>query len=423
MSARISEVEKGSLADLAGIKQGELIERINGIEITDYLDYMYSSSNEDIEITLPDRKVNIINEDYEPLGIYFESMLIDKPRSCQNKCIFCFIDQLPNGMRETCYFKDDDYRLSFLQGNYVSMTNMNDDDVERIIRYNIPRINISVHTTNPTLREKMLHNKRAGEVLKYLERFAEGGLMMNGQIVLCPGINDGAEFDRTLHDLFALGDSMESVSVVPVGLTDHRSGLFDLALFDKEGAKKVIRQVEEWQRIFIKERGTAFVFLADEFYLMAEEDIPSYDHYEDFLQIENGVGLSASLEYEFYQALEDKKEHIAKHKKTVATGVLAHGLISKLANEVGDNVYVEKIENKHFGKNITVAGLIVGKDLISQLKGKEVGKELLISSSMLRHNENVFLDDVTIEEVEQALGVKVTPVENDGYALLDAFVR
>lgn len=423
MSALITQVEEESLADLAGIKAGDSLESINGIEIVDYLDYMYASCNEEIEIVLSDRTVNIINEDFEPLGIYFESMLIDKPRSCHNKCVFCFIDQLPKGMRETCYFKDDDYRLSFLQGNYVSMTNMTDADVERIIEYNIPRINISIHTTNPELRVKMLHNKRAGEVLGYLERFAEGGLMMNGQIVLCPGINDGEELDRTIHDLFALGECMESVSIVPVGLTDHREGLAELKLFDKEGAKKVIRQVEAWQRIFMKERGTSFIFLGDEFYLMAEEDMPDYDHYEDFLQIENGVGLSASLEQEFYDALEENSDHTAKRKKTIVTGVSAYELLKKLASEAGDNIKVEKITNTHFGSSITVAGLIVGKDLIEQLRGKDLGEELLIPSVMLRHGENVFLDDITTCDVERELGVKVTPVDIDGYALLDAMLK
>lgn len=424
MSARIAEVDKGSPAYKAGIKSGDVILKINDIEICDYLDFMYASCAEDIEILLSDRTVNIYNEDYMPLGISFDTLLIDEPKACHNRCVFCFIDQLPKGMRESCYFKDDDYRLSFLQGNYVTMTNMTDDDVERIIKYNLPRINVSVHTTNPELRVKMLHNKRAGEVLEYLERFAESGLNLNAQIVLCPNWNDKAELDQTLEDLGNLGDSLESVSVVPVGLSAHRENLEPLQGFDKESSIAVIEQVENWQKKFLDMYGTRLVYLADEFYIMAEKLIPDYDDYEGFPQIENGVGLYSSLKYEFCEALEQNEKCEPKKKKTIATGKIAYGLLKELSQMIpGDKIEIVAIENNFFGEDITVSGLICGCDLINQLKDRDLGEELLLSEAMFRHNEEIFLDDKTLDDVEQALGVKAYIVPNDGYELYDALVR
>ncbi len=424
MAARIADVDYNSPADNAGLKPGDEIIEINGIEIKDYLDFMYASSGEEIEIKLSDRVVNIDNEDYMPLGISFDTLLIDKPRSCRNKCVFCFIDQLPKGMRETCYFKDDDYRLSFLQGNYVTLTNMSDEDAEHIIRYNLPRVNISVHTTNPELRKKMLHNKRAGEVLKYLKLFADGGLNMNAQIVLCPGYNDKAELDRTLNDLGELGYSMESISIVPVGLSAYREGLDRLTPFNAETAREVIYQTEKWQKRFIERWGTRLVYLGDEFYIMADMPFPSYDDYEGFPQIENGVGLCSSLEYEFCEAI---KLHGGKPKikkeKTIATGVSAYDLIKKLMDMVDGDVRVVPIKNHFFGESITVTGLITGRDLINSLNGISPGSDLLISSAMLRHDEPIFLDDATVTDVEKALDVNVIPVANDGFELLDALLN
>lgn len=423
MSAKVAGVARDSLAQIAGIKEGDTILSINDIEIVDYLDFMYASSHEKLDIVLSDRCVTINNPEYMPLGIEFKTLLIDEPRSCHNKCIFCFIDQLPKNMRSTCYFKDDDYRLSFLQGNYVSMTNMTEDDVERIIRYNIPRINISVHTTNPDLRQNMLHNKRAGQVLDYLKRFAENGLNINAQIVLCPDINDGAELNRTLLDLYELGESLESVSVVPVGLTHHRTGLTPLTLFDREGAERVIDQVECYQKRFLAERGSRLVYLGDEFYILAHRDFPDYYDYEGFPQIENGVGLCASLLYEFKEAVKRKLWLIPRHKKTIATGMISFELICQLTAMLkGNKISVIPIENNFFGKNITVSGLVTGRDLIDQLKGLDLGNELLIPSSMLRHDEPIFLDDTTLSQVEKELNIKVTPVQNDGYALLEALL-
>lgn len=424
MSARIASIAPGSLAEQAGLRAGETILEINGIEIRDYLDYMYASCQEEIEIRLKDRTVEIENEDYLPLGVGFDSLLIDQPRSCHNQCVFCFIDQLPKNMRETCYFKDDDYRLSFLQGNYVSMTNMKDEDVERILRYNLPRINVSVHTTNPELRKQMLHNKRAGAVLDYLRRFAEGGLNLNAQIVLCPGYNDGPELDRTLEDLGKLGYSMESISIVPVGLSDHREGLPALTRFDRESAGAVIRQVTAWQDRFRKELGTRLVYLGDEFYIMAQQPLPDYDHYEGFPQLENGVGLCTSLGYEFREALEDAERRTPARRKTVATGQIAYGFLRGLIHMLeGDRIAVIPISNRFFGEHITVTGLVTGQDLIAQLQGRDLGEELLISSAMLRHDGDLFLDDTSVEDVAQALAIKVTPVPNDGYAFLHALLR
>lgn len=421
MSAVISAVVKNSPAERYGLKAGEVIDRINGIEIKDYLDYMYASSGEELRIELAGRDVYIENYDYEPLGIEFETLLIDRQRSCHNKCIFCFIDQLPKGMRSSCYFKDDDYRLSFLQGNYVSMTNMKDEDVERIIKYNIPRINISVHTTNPELRVKMLNNKRAGEVLDYIKRFADGGMFMDMQLVLCPGINDGAELERTLSDLSKLSGSIESISVVPVGLSKHRQGLYKLEGYNKETAGEVLDIIEKWQGRFKAELGRELVFAGDEFYIMAEREFPGYDEYQGFPQLENGVGMCASLIYEFGEALEAEKNKRPKRRKTIATGKIAYDMISSLMGRLdGDMIDVYAVENDFFGHNITVTGLITGGDIINQLKGRDLGEQLLISESALRRGEDVFLDNTTVGDVEKALGVEVRVVPNDGYGLLES---
>lgn len=423
MAARITGIDPGSPAAKAGLCVGDEIVSVNGIEIVDYLDFMYASCQEEIEIVLKDRTISIENEDYLPLGIQFSTLLIDEPKSCHNRCVFCFIDQLPPNMRESCYFKDDDYRLSFLQGNYVTMTNMTDEDVERILKYNLPRINVSVHTTNPELRTKMLHNKRAGEVLSYLQKFVDGGLNLNAQIVLCPGWNDGEELDRTLSDLGALGGSLESVSVVPVGLSAHREKLEPLAGFDKESSEAVIEQVTAWQEKFLKSHGTRLVYLADEFYIMAGISVPDFDDYEGFPQIENGVGLCASLKQEYEDALALYKKRKPKKRKTVVTGKISYDFIKGLVSELdGDMVQVIPITNHYFGEKITVTGLITGGDLIEQLKGKDLGKKIILSSSMLRHGDTVFLDDVTVEDVERELKVKAVVVPNDGYALLDALL-
>lgn len=424
VAARIANILSGSPADEAGLCVGETIISINGIEIKDYLDYMYASCSEEAEVELENRTVLVENYDFEPLGIIFDTLLIDEPKSCRNKCVFCFIDQLPKGMRETCYFKDDDYRLSFLQGNYVTMTNMADDDVDRIIRYSIPRINISVHTTNPELRKKMLHNKNAGKIMDYLKRLADGGLNINAQIVLCPGYNDGEELERTIADIASLGESVESVSIVPVGLSAYREGLAELGGFDKDMSADVIDAVEKWQKKFKKERGTNLIYLGDEFYINAERPFPDYDEYDGFPQIENGVGLCTSLIYEFDEALAESKTQKPKNRKTVAVGYAAYSVMKSLADKTDDNmIEVIPIKNNFFGEKITVTGLLTGRDIIEQLKDKDLGKTLLLSTAMLRHDEDILLDNTRLCDIEEALGVKVKTIQNDGYELFDAFME
>ncbi len=423
MSAKISRVLADSVAERYGIKSNDVIVRINGKEVNDYLDYMFLSANERLEIELENRKIKVVNEDFEPLGIEFETLLIDAPRSCHNKCIFCFIDQLPENMRESCYFKDDDYRLSFLQGNYVTLTNMKDSDLDRIIEYAIPRINVSVHTTNPELRCKMLNNRFAGRIMEQMKRFSGSGMMINCQIVLCRGYNDAEELDRTISDIYSLGDSVESLSIVPVGLSDHRQGLAELVPFDEESSWEVIRQVSRWQKKIKEERGINFVYLSDEFYIMAKQPIPKEHEYDGFPQIENGVGLCASLQWEFDDAVEMSEDICVKSPKTVVTGFLAYDFIQCLVSKLGsDKIKVKRIKNNFFGERITVSGLVVGSDIIEQLKGEDLGQYLLIPVSMLKHEENVFLDNTTVSDVEDALGVEVVVVNNDGYDFLECLL-
>lgn len=419
MSVTVNNVLPDSIAEKYGIKAGDIIKAINGSEVNDYLDYMYLSANDAFEIELDGRSLSIKNPDFEPLGVEFDTLLIDEPRSCRNKCIFCFIDQLPPNMRESCYFKDDDYRLSFLQGNYVTLTNMSDKDIDRIIEYNIPRINVSVHTTNPELRCKMLNNKFAGRIMEQLKRFSGSGMMINCQIVLCPGYNDGKELDRTISDILSLGDAVESLSVVPVGISAYREGLTPLDTFDKISAKAIIEQVSGWQKKIKAKRDINFVYIADEFYITAEEEIPSWQEYDGFPQIENGVGLCASLKWEFDDAFDEACDKTVKTQKTVVTGVLAYDFINELVKKLNsDKINVFAVKNDFFGEKITVSGLVTAGDIINQLKGRELGEYLLIPISMLRHDEDVFLDNLTIKDVEKALHVKVEVVENDGFELL-----
>ena len=420
MSVTVKNVIPKSVAAKAGLKAGDVIVKINGKEVNDYLDYMYLSANDELIIELENRTVKVKNRNFEPLGAEFDSLLIDEPRSCRNKCVFCFIDQLPPNMRESCYFKDDDYRLSFLQGNYVTLTNMSDDDLDRIIEYNIPRINVSVHTTNPELRCKMLNNKFAGKIMEQMKRFSGSGMQINCQIVLCRDYNDGEELNRTINDIYSLGESVESLSIVPVGLSAHRNGLTELQPFDKESSQAVIKQVSEFQKKFKEERGINFVYLSDEFYIMAEEEIPEQEEYDGFPQIENGVGLCSSLQWEFEDALNDTDDLTVKSKKTVVTGYLAYNFIKELTAKLkSDKIEVKKIKNTFFGEKITVSGLVTGGDIIEQLKGEELGECILIPVSMLRHDDVVFLDNKTIFDVEKALNVKVEVVQNDGYDFLE----
>ena len=427
VAGRVKTVYAGSPAYEAGLRGGDIVIKINDTEIVDYLDYLFATREEIFKLFYErggEAKMCLVcNPDFKPLGIEFETMLIDKPRSCMNKCVFCFIDQLPPKMRETCYFKDDDWRLSFLQGNYVSLTNMNESDVERILKYNIPRINVSVHTTNPQLRCRMLNNKRAGEVLDYIRRFAEGGISMHAQIVLCPDYNDGDELLRTIQDLSQYYPSVQSVSVVPVGVTKFRNSLVPLRQFDREGAGNVIHRVEMFQERYRRKFNVGFVYLADEFYLTACQVTPLPEMYDGFPQIENGVGMCASLTDEFMSAVKLNPDAVISKPVSMATGKLVYNTIRSLVIRIpGESVRMYSIRNDFFGDTITVSGLITGGDLIAQLKDKDLGEKLIISRSMLRQGEDVFLDDVTLKEVETALKVPVIPVENDGFELFDELI-
>ena len=430
MSVKITGVVKHSPAGRARIKSGDILLTVNGHEINDVLDYMFYSAEDRTELALErDGKTYsrvIYKSEYDDLGLEFASFLMDEKRSCCNKCIFCFIDQMPPGMRETLYFKDDDARLSFLQGNYVTLTNLTDKDIQRIIDMRL-NINVSVHTTNPELRCKMMNNRFAGEKLKYLKMIADSGLMMNCQIVCCPDINDGKELERTLDDLAALMPNIQSVAVVPVGLTKFREGLFPLRCFDAKGAGSVIDIIESKQKECLEKYDTRMVFPADEFYLLAGRELPPTGFYEDYPQYENGVGLLRSLYDELEQALDDCEEQVQKRKVTVATGTAAEDFHKMLADKIMKKfpqleIQVRGIINYFFGETITVAGLVTAGDLIGQLKNTDLGDELIIPKVMLKADEPVFLDDLTVSDVERELNVNVTACANDGFEYLDKII-
>ncbi len=432
MAVTIKSVVVGSPAYKAGVKDGETLISINGHDINDVLDYQFYGTDKNVSLTLDNRTIKLKNKEYDDLGLEFQSYLMSDKIHCRNNCIFCFISQMPKGMRDTLYFKDDDARLSFLQGNYITMTNLSDSDVDRIITMKLP-MNISVHTTNPELRNKMTNNPNAGKSLKYLYKMADAGIQLNTQIVLVPGYNDGKELEKTLTDLCMLYPAVKSIAVVPVGLTMHRDNLPKLSLIDKDGAGKAIDTISLFGDMMYEKYGHRVVFASDEFYLTAKRPLPDYKYYEDFDQFENGVGMCASLQHEFLEALSDKREYnetdSIKRKVSVATGVLAAPLIKTLSEELKSDfpetdVDVYTIRNDFFGKTITVAGLITGGDIINQLSDKKgmLGDRLLITESMIKADSDLFLDDMTICDVEQALDVKIKVVANDGYELLDAIL-
>lgn len=431
MGVVITGVQPGSLAEKKHINTGDILLRVNGHDITDVLDYRFYIVNQKVVAELKtDRGFKVAlfkKEEYEDVGLDFETYLMDKKRRCCNNCIFCFIDQLPKGMRESLYFKDDDARLSFLMGNYITLTNLSEHDVSRIIEMHISPVNISVHTMNPELRVKMMRNKNAGKALEIIPRLAESGIKINCQLVLCNGINDGAELERTLKDLSKFYPAAESIAVVPVGITDYRDGLYNLKPYEKQSSGDVIDIIEKFGDKFKKEHGQRLAFAADEFYLKAGRKIPDAEFYEDMSQLENGVGMAALLKSEFEEALlqNSVKKLEKKRKISIATGTAAKPFIDKLAESVQNSIAgfdckVYSIVNDFFGHKITVAGLVTGGDLIKQLEGKELGDELLIPSAMLRSGSDVFLDDVTVEEVSRRLNIKVTPVSNDGHELFCA---
>lgn len=438
----IKKVDEGSIAWEMEIEPGDILLKINDEEIEDIFDYQFMIQEEYIEVLVqkPNGEewlLEIDKDEQEDLGIEFENGLMDDYRSCHNKCIFCFIDQMPKGMRETLYFKDDDSRLSFLQGNYVTLTNMSEHDVNRIIKYHLGPINISFQTMNPELRCMMLHNRFAGDALKKVDLFYEAGIEMNGQIVLCKGINDGRELDFSIRELTKYYPCLQSVSVVPVGLSKYREGLYPLEPFTKEDAKEVIGLIKKWQDYMYEKYGMHFIHASDEWYLLAEEELPSEERYDGYLQLENGVGMLTLLKDEFKEAMQT-----AVHQKklyrdlsdgktrrlTLATGKLAYRTICDLAAQMMKafewlDLNVVAIRNDFFGERITVSGLLTGQDLIAQLKDLPLGEKLLLPQNVLRSGENYFLDDITVPQLEDALQVRVDIVKSSGQDFVETVLN
>ncbi len=432
----IKKVVAGGISEELGIEAGDRLIAIDGEKITDIFDYQFLIQNEYIEVLIQKQNgeewlLEIEKEYEEDLGIEFENGLMDEYRSCRNKCIFCFIDQMPKGMRDTLYFKDDDSRLSFLQGNYVTLTNMSEADIDRIIKYRLSPINISFQTTNPELRCMMLNNRFAGEALRKVDKLYEAGITMNGQIVLCKGINDGEELERSISDLTKYLPNLESVSVVPVGLSKYREGLYPLEPFEKEDAKKVLSTIHKWQDRIFPEYGVHFIHASDEWYILAEEEMPEEERYDGYLQLENGVGMLRLLQEEFADAIRSFQEknilpdmHM-EDTISMVTGKLAYPYMKKMAQKVMEyvpklTIHVYAIRNDFFGERITVSGLLTGQDIREQLKGKTLGSRVLLPQNVLRSGEMVFLDDITVGDLEKALQVKVDIVKSSGYDFLES---
>lgn len=431
MAVKIFDVTTGSHADKAGIKKGETLLSINSNEIVDVLDYRFYQVNRKLTLEVADedknvRTIEMTKGEYEEIGLEFETYLMDKQHSCRNKCIFCFIDQLPKGMRESLYFKDDDSRLSFLFGNYITLTNITEHEIDRIIKMHISPINVSVHTTNPELRCKMMNNRFAGDTLKYLKRFADAGITLNCQIVSCPGINDGEELVRTLTDLENLGVNM--TAIVPVGLTRYRENLYPLVPYNKETAGQTIDIIEKMGDECVKKHGRRIFFPGDEFYLLAEREIPSPEFYEDFSALEDGIGMIAYLTDDVGWKLEelDADESLC-HKVTIACGEGVFPYMKRIMSMINEKfpnitINTRAIKNNFFGGGVNVSGLVTGGDLIDQLRGDDLGDRLIITSSMLRFENDLFLDDVSTDDVERELGVTLVPVNNNGNDLVEAVI-
>ncbi len=430
MAVKISEIIKGSIAEKKKIGAGDTLISINGNEINDVLDYRFYINDTKLLLSLKtadgkSRLAVIHKDEFDDIGLEFETYLMDKQRSCKNKCIFCFIDQLPEGLRKSLYFKDDDSRLSFLFGNYITLTNLTDAEADRIIKMHISPVNISVQTMNPELRVKMMANPKAGESLKYLHKFANAEIAINTQLVLCPEINDGKELERSLSELGALYPSVQSIAAVPVGLSDHREGLYHIEPYTKETAREVIGIIDKFNEKFMEEHGEIIAYAADEFYLKAELTMPDSDYYNGFPQLENGVGMWALLESEFDEALDECEIKSLDRTATIVTGKAAYPLISSLAKKACDKISgleinVVAAENKMLGKMITVSGLLCGKDIVSALEGKELGDELIIPPNCLRSEGDMFLDDMTVDELSDILKIKVTQNGSSGEDLLNA---
>ncbi|GHU63167.1 radical SAM protein [Clostridia bacterium] len=428
---RIIEVKPNSIAEELGIEKGDILLKINQKILEDSLDYGYLIQEEVLEVLLKKKDgqewiLEIEKEEEEDLGLVFDHDLMDEYHSCSNHCMFCFIDQMPSGMRETLYFKDDDARLSFLHGNYITLTNLREVDVERILRYRLSPINISVHTTNPVLRNRMLANRLGGESLKILKRFADANLAMNGQIVLCKGINDGKELERTIADLSEYIPAMQSLSVVPVGLTNFRDKLYPLESFEREDAIQVLELIEKWQTVLWKIHGVHFVHASDEFYLLAGKNLPKAESYDGYLQWENGVGMLRSFMEEAKDTLNQIKVLPKEQRRiSLATGILAAPYLREVLDEICKkfpqiHAMLYPIRNEFFGEKITVAGLLTGGDIQNQLKGKDLGTALLLPEHMLKSTEDIFLDDIHLKELEQNLAVPIQKVETDGKSFVQA---
>lgn len=441
MKHLIKEVLPGSIAEELEIESGDYLLAINNQEIEDIFDYQYYVEDTYIEILIEKSDgeqwiLEVDKEDDEDIGIVFDNGLMDDYRSCHNKCIFCFIDQMPKGMRETLYFKDDDSRLSFLQGNYVTLTNMSEHDIERIIKYHLSPINISFQTMNPDLRCKMLNNRFAGDALKKVDRLFEAGITMNGQIVLCKGVNDGDELRFSIKEMMKYLPHLESVSVVPVGLSKYRDGLYPLESFTKADAAEVLEIIHGFQKEAYEKHGTHFIHASDEWYILAGQELPAEETYDGYLQLENGVGMIRLLLEEFKDAVNGLKKNaaagnvVSRNARTIsmATGKLAYPYIKQMAEELMTiiselQIEVYAIRNDFFGEMITVSGLLTGRDIIGQLKDKPLGERLLLPQNMLRSGEEVFLDDVTLAEMEKALQVPIDIVKSSGYDFVNTILK
>lgn len=430
----VAEVLPGSIAEEMEIVVGDEIVSINGEEIEDIFDYQFLCENEYIEVGIrkesgEDWILEIDKDEDEDLGIKFENGLMDDYHSCSNKCIFCFIDQMPPGMRKTLYFKDDDARLSFLQGNYVTLTNMSEKDIERIIKYNLSPINISFHTTNPELRCMMLNNRFAGKALEKVKRFYEAGLVMNGQIVLCKGVNDKDELERTISDLYEYLPYLQSVSIVPVGVTKYRDGLYKMDAWEKEDAEYLIDQVEKWQKKAYAQYGLHFVHASDEWYINANRQLPEAERYDGYLQIANGVGTMRSMIDEFEEELDNFKEFKENVERvTVVCGELPYAYIKMMADKLMNDhphkeINVIPVKNRFFGESITVTGLLTGQDIVYALKDINLGNRVLLSENILKADEEIFLDDMTLNEFKEVLQVDVSIVQSNGYDFVDCILE